>query len=162
MADPAAQAAHRGTRAVSDATLRHFLGYNLKRAFNVVQADLNRALALHDLRMLTYSALVLIVDNPGLRQSQLADAMDIERPNLVAIVDSLEQRGLVRRDRVPGDRRANALAATDRGQRLCLCAVADVRQHEDALFAALDAEARALIVTALQTVQARPGKGLAP
>ena len=77
-----------------DATLRNFVGYRMKRAFNVVQADLTKTLKPFDLRMLTYTALVLIVDNPGLRQSQLADAMDIERPNLVVLIDELERRDL--------------------------------------------------------------------
>lgn len=89
---------------VSDTTLRSFVGYRMKRAFNVVQDDLTATLRPFDLRMLTYTALVLIVDNPGLRQSQLADAMDIERPNLVVIIDELERRELIVRDRVPTDR----------------------------------------------------------
>ena len=50
-----------GVAHVSDATLREFLGYHMKRAFNVVQADLARVLKPFELRMLTYSALVLIV-----------------------------------------------------------------------------------------------------
>ena len=41
--------------------------------------------------MLTYTALVLIVDNPGLNQSRLAQVMDIERPNLVNVIDELEE-----------------------------------------------------------------------
>ena len=78
---------------VSDATLRSFFGYNMKRAFNTVQTDVNRALAPFGLRMVTFSALVIIVDNPGLRQSQLADVLSIERPNLVLIVDDLLATG---------------------------------------------------------------------
>ena len=43
---------------VSDATLRKFVGYHMKRAFNVVQADLTETLKPFELRMLTYTALV--------------------------------------------------------------------------------------------------------
>ena len=101
---------------VSDATMRGFVGYQIKRAFNVIQDDLAKTLKPFELRMLTYTALVLIVDNPGMRQSQLADAMDIERPNLVVIIDELERRELIVRDRVPTDRRAYALKATLAGR----------------------------------------------
>ncbi|WP_241525549.1 hypothetical protein [Pseudophaeobacter leonis] len=41
---------------VSDATLRQFIGYHMKRAFNVVQSDLAHTLKPFDLRMLTYTA----------------------------------------------------------------------------------------------------------
>ena len=82
------------TAHISDETLRRFMGYHMKRAFNVVQADLTRVLQPFELRMPTYTALVLIVDNAGLSQSQLADAMNIERPNLVVIVDDSQSMAL--------------------------------------------------------------------
>lgn len=139
----------------SDETLQRFVGYHLKRAFNVVQADLTQTLKPFELRMLTYSALVLIVDNPGLSQSQLADAMDIERPNLVVIVDELEQRELIMRERVPTDRRAYALRATLKGQRLFKRAVDAVAEHEAALFKGIDQQTRETIVSALRLIRSR-------
>ena len=127
----------------------------MKRAFNVVRADLIRTLRPYELRMLTYTALVLIVDNPGLSQSQLAQAMDVERPNLVVIVDELEQRDLIARNRVPSDRRAYALQATPEGQRLCRRAVKAVVAHEVALFEGIDPQARDTILSALRLVRSR-------
>ena len=141
----------------NDDTLRGFVGYHMKRAFNVVQADLTKTLQPFELRMLTYTALVLIVDNPGLSQSQLAHAMDVERPNLVVIVDELEQRDLITRNRVPTDRRAYALLATLKGQRLCKRAVKAVVAHEDRLFHGVDAQTRETVVAALQLIQSREG-----
>lgn len=127
---------------VSDDTLRNFVGYHLKRSFNVIQADLTQTLKPFDLRMLTFTALVFIVDNPGMSQSQLADAMDIERPNLVIIIDELEQRELIVRDRVQTDRRMYALRATLAGKRLYKKAVAADKEHEARLLAGLDKETR--------------------
>ncbi len=143
----------------NDATLQGLLGYHLKRSFNVVQADLARTLKPLDLRMLTYTALVFVVDNPGLSQSQLAEAMDIERPNLVVIVDELEQRGLIVRDRVPTDRRAYALRATLKGRQLFERAVKAVHDHEDALFNGIDPDTRDQIVAVLRQVQRLGSKG---
>ena len=140
---------------VSDETLRSFAGYHMKRAFNVVQADLLRALKPFNLRMITYSALVLIVDNPGLRQSQLAAAMDIERPNLVVIVDELERRDLILREKMPTDRRAYALVPTLAGRQLCAQAVAAVRKHEERLFADMAPGAVEDMVALLRRIQAR-------
>ena len=123
---------------IRDDTLRHFLGYHMKRAFNVIQTDLTQALKPFELRMLTYTALVIIRDNPGLSQSQLADVMDIERPNLVVIIDELEQRELIVRDRVQTDRRAYALRVTLAGRRLCKKAISACEAHEEQLLAGLD------------------------
>ncbi len=141
-------------RPVSDKTLRKALGYHMKRAFNVIQTDLSETLKPLGLRMLTYTALVLIVDNPGLSQSQLADAMDIERPNLVVIVDELEQNELILRERVPSDRRTYALNATLAGRQLYERAVAAVLSHEARLLARFDAGQLEATKTVLQSIRA--------
>ena len=136
-----------------DETLDELFGYHLKRAVNVLQLDLKAALKPFDLRMLTYTALVLIVDNPGLRQSQLAEAMDVERPNMVVIIDTLETRKLISRDRVPTDRRAYALHATLGGRRLCEKATIAVKDHEDRLLHELSPEMRQTVIAALKLIR---------
>lgn len=138
--------------AISHETLERFIGYHMKRAFNVVKADLTQTLKPLDLRMLTYTALVLIVDNPELSQSQLANAMDIERPNLVVIIDELERRALITRERVPTDRRTYALRATLAGRRLCEKAVAADVAHEARLFAGLDENTRDMLIKAMSKI----------
>ncbi len=144
---------------VSDRTLRAFHGYQMKRTFNVIQSDLGRTLKPFDLRMLTYTALVLIVDNPGLRQSQLAEAMDIERPNLVVIVDELERRELITRDRLANDRRAYALKATLAGRQLCEKAVAAVAAHEKALLQGVSPDALSVAMKVMQLIEANRRQG---
>lgn len=49
---------------------------------------------------------------------ELADALGIDRPNLTAVVDDLERRGLVRRTAHPTDRRAKLVEATPAGHDL--------------------------------------------
>ncbi len=144
-----------GDDRISDDTLRRFLGYLMKRAFNVVQADLVDTLDEFGLRMLTYSALVLVCDNPGLSQTQLAAAMDIERPNLVVIVDELERRDLIIRNRVPTDRRLYALKPTKAGQALCAKAVAANEAHEARLFSGIDESTRATLIDVLSSIRTK-------
>lgn len=138
---------------VNDDTLQQFLGYHMKRAFNVIQADLSATLKPFDLRMLTYTALILICDNSGLSQTQLAAAMDIERPNLVVIVDELERRDLIVRERVPTDRRVYALKPTYAGMGLRDKAVTAVIAHEARLFNELDTKARLAMVATLSSIR---------
>lgn len=139
--------------AISDATLRLFAGYYMKRAFNVVQADLSQTLRPFGLRMLTYSALTVIADNPGLRQAQLAGALAMERPNMVAIIEELHGRGLIRRDRDPTDRRAYALMPSPEGRQLCERANRAVKRHEARMFGFLDENERAALLRALRRVE---------
>ncbi|MDJ0630210.1 MAG: MarR family transcriptional regulator [Rhodobacter sp.] len=150
---PPARMPSRAVTDISDATLQRFAGYRMKRAFNVIRDDLHLVLKPFDLRMLTYTALVLIVDNPGLRQAQLADAMDVERPNVVVIVDELEQRGLIVRDPAPNDRRAYALNPTPAGEHLCATALTAVERHEERLMAGIDAETRAAMFAGLEAIR---------
>lgn len=146
--------------AVTDEVLRRFVGYHLKRGTSVLQADMNAALRPFDLRMVSFSVLAMVVGNPGLRQSQLADALAVERPNLVVILDHLEDRGLITRDRISADRRAYALNPTPKGRRLCDRATAAVAAHEARMFEAITETDRRAIITAMQSIQ-RNGGGAA-
>lgn len=140
---------------VKSETLDRFVGYHMKCAFDVVREDLRITLEPFDLGMLTYSALVLIVGNPGLSQMQLATALDIKQSNVVAIVDRLEQQKRIVRNRVLNDRRARALTATQAGQHLCGQAVMAVKAHEDRLFARLDIGKRDALTTVLSSFNNR-------
>ena len=138
---------------VSDAALRGFAGYNIKRASNVMQADLARTLAPFGLRMITFTALMLIVENPGLSQTQLAGMLAVERSNLVTIVDDLEGNGWISRNPSPTDRRSHALHATATGEGHCRKALAAVRAHEEKLLAGLRDEELAVLISALRTIE---------
>jgi DNA-binding MarR family transcriptional regulator len=53
---------------------------------------------------------------PGLKQVELAERLDVEPITACRIVDRLEEAGLVERRRDPGDRRAWRLMLTDKAQ----------------------------------------------
>ncbi|SLN21874.1 Multidrug resistance operon repressor [Roseivivax jejudonensis] len=142
---------------IDDAILHQFVGYHMRRAANLLQADMARTLKEIDLRMITMSVLVVVVDNPGLRQSQLADALAIERPNLVSILDELESRNLVLRTRVPTDRRAYALTPTAAGRTLAQRALALTTEHEDRVLAGITPEERSTLVSLMQRIGSASG-----
>ncbi|HEY2440442.1 MAG TPA: MarR family transcriptional regulator [Solirubrobacteraceae bacterium] len=87
---------------------------------------------------------------PGQSQRELADALGMHAPRLVALIDELEDRGLVARDRDPEDRRNYAISLTDEGRR-ALAELAHVaRRHELAITAALDEGERAQLLALLR------------
>ncbi len=54
----------------------------------------------------------------GLSQTELSRELIMHRSNVTGLVDRLEQRGLVRRSDVAGDRRAYRVEVTETGKRL--------------------------------------------
>jgi DNA-binding MarR family transcriptional regulator len=123
-----------------DSRLTDFIGYGMKRALSIVQADLARVLSDFGLRAVSFSALSIIVAQPGLTQTQLADALQIERSNLVTLIDELSGRGLIIRAPVAQDRRRHALMPTATGKKLAIAAREAVEAHERALFSCLTAQ----------------------
>lgn len=116
-----------------DKNLRQLTGYQLRRAYSSAMPGVNKVLAEFGLRRTTFSSLVVILSNPGLNQGQLADALAIERPNVVHIVDQLERAGLVQRTKSDEDRRAYALQPTPKGRKLHSRASNALEQHEKRL-----------------------------
>jgi len=101
-----------------DARLRELTSYGLYRATGTAMLRYKAIFAAFGLRRTTFSCLSLIIDNPGLRQSQLGETLAIERPNLVKIVEDLSSADLIRRETSKTDSRAYALFATPKGKAL--------------------------------------------
>ena len=89
---------------------------------------------------------------PGQSQRELADALGMHAPRLVALIDELEDRGLVARDRDPADRRNYAISLTDEGRRLLVELGRVARQHEHAITAGLDEDERAQLLALLRRI----------
>lgn len=116
-----------------DTAFEELVGYNLKRAYLIVQADYRRAMERTGLSPRVFAALSFVVAMPGLTQSDLARRLGIERSGLVAIVDELEQRSYLNRVAVPGDRRVQALEPTDAGEAAYAEAIDRAQDHEEEL-----------------------------
>lgn len=133
--------------------LEDLIGYNLKRAYVIVQADFRDALGKDGLSARVFSALSLTVKFPNITQSELARMMGIERSGLVAIVDELEGRGFLQRAPVPGDRRVQALVPTDDGRQAYSKAIEIVRAHEDRLFEGLTVDEKTTLLILLKKIR---------
>lgn len=76
----------------------------------------------------------------GIRQTELAEALGIQGPSLVRLLDNLERDGLIVRREDRGDRRAKSLVMTDTGRRAYEKVRAVTEQVADRLLAGAAAE----------------------
>jgi DNA-binding MarR family transcriptional regulator len=110
--------------------LPELIGYHLRRAQVQLFADFARTMAEAQLTPGQFGVVTLIGANPGLTQSALARAVGIERSTMVAVIDTLQGRGLVERRPSPIDRRSYALMLTEAGRVLLERMTPLVRAHE--------------------------------
>ncbi len=105
----------------------------LSRAFHQVSAS-------HELKSGAISSLALILANPGISQSELAEQVGKDKSRIVAIIDILEERGFAHRAQSTPDRRRRALYATKEGEAFLDTLLAEVKQIENDMLALVSAE----------------------
>ena len=118
--------------------LDDLLGYALRRAQNALYLDFYRATAGLDVSPQRFAALVLVGQNPGMRQGLLAQAMGLHRSGALRLTDWLTAQGWAERRDDPVDARSWGLHLTAAGRRMLARLEALVRAHDQALLQALD------------------------
>ncbi|MFV0374465.1 MarR family winged helix-turn-helix transcriptional regulator [Microbacterium sp.] len=128
------------------------LAFLLARANAVSIDSANAALSSHQLTVRSYSVLALAVSDSRPSQKELADFLRLDPSQVVALVDDLERRTLVRRKTDPADRRAKVVVVTASGRTLYAQARAAVVADEEQRFGGLSARERDLLAKALRQV----------
>lgn len=103
---------------VDQSELLDLVGYNIRRAYLVVQSTFDAEMEKLNLRQADFAVLSTLRHNPGINQKALADALAIAPPNLATLLDRLESRGLLARQRSIDDRRIQHVSLTPQGIRL--------------------------------------------
>lgn len=128
------------------------LGFLLGRAHMAHRSLAERALAPLGLGVKEFGALSVLVDEGPLSQQRLGERQGVDRTTMVAVVDNLEQTGLVERRRNPQDRRAYSLHATAKGRRLLSQGSEAAKRAEDTFLAPIPARDRRRLKQLLQTL----------
>ncbi|SDF87980.1 MarR family winged helix-turn-helix transcriptional regulator [Pseudonocardia oroxyli] len=99
----------------------------------------------------------LVAAEPGLPQQAIAARLGMPASRLVALVDGLDERGIVERRRNPEDRRLHALHLTEAGGELLARIAAVGREHDEAITAALDPGERKVLRDLLERIAEQQG-----
>ncbi|MEV6768320.1 MarR family transcriptional regulator [Nocardia sp. NPDC051030] len=112
--------------------------YALGKLHKAMHVQLDTSLREH--WVLTYLA-----ENGDITQQEMADALAIDRSEVVRLIDSVEKAGLVTRNRDPQDRRKYRLAITAAGNRLREETNARIQEATEALLFRLTPEEQATL-----------------
>ena len=114
-----------------ESQLKSLLGYQLAQATVVTDHLFDETIrGPHQLRMLEFTILALVCENPGVSPLRLASALAVTAPSITSHVDRLVERGLVLREKSSRDGRRQYLHPTDAGLQLKTLSTHQVIERE--------------------------------
>ena len=106
----------------------------------------------HGLTMWAYTVLSYLDEKPLRTQAALAEAIHADKTRIIAVLDDLENRGLLTRRVDPDDRRARLLSLTAEGSRLRDAVRTDIQRGEQPLLEQLPFADREVFLRCLRTL----------
>lgn len=148
---------------VSLGPLAGIVGYHVAQAaittVGTFERHIGRPFAL---RKVEFSLLMLLHANGALAPKQLAATLTLTAPALTQLLDRLQQRTLLRRERNPADGRSQHIVLTDKGERLARDAAAAAGPMERELLDRLTPAERAMLIELLARLTPHAAPSPAP
>ena len=136
--------------------LAEVVGYHIAQASVSTSAMFERHVGTpFNLRKVEFSILMLLLANGALASKQLARSLMLSAPNLTMLLDRLQERALLRRERSTTDRRSQNIVLTDEGRRTARAAAAAAGPMEAELHGRLSAAERAMLIELLRKAAGR-------
>ncbi|MES2716399.1 MAG: MarR family transcriptional regulator [Pseudomonadota bacterium] len=154
---PVVQPADRpASQALSLGVLSDVLGYHVAQAAVTTVDMFDRHIGQpFGLRKVEYSLLLLLLANGPLTPKRLGQALALSGPNLTLLLDRLQDRGLLRRERSATDGRSQNIVLTDAGQQLTQAAGDAAAPMETELDDRLSRAERLMLIELLRKVAGR-------
>ncbi|MES1923689.1 MarR family transcriptional regulator [Salinisphaera sp. T31B1] len=133
-------------------SIRCRLGYLLAKSHQRQLALFDKHTAELSVSGREYAALLALEANAGLRQSDIAELLGVDRTTTTYLIDAMEQRGWLTRERDPADRRAHRVVLTADGLSALEVIRPAARASTEELLTALNESERVLLKDLLTRV----------
>lgn len=120
-------------------TFANSAGYLLSQSSRLYRERLEEVLKSLQLSLYEYGSLRLISLNTPMSQGVLGSRYGIDRTTMVAVIDKLEGRGMVTRERSETDRRSYRLLLTTKGKKILSRALRAVTKEQQKFLAPISA-----------------------
>ncbi len=139
--------------------LREVLGFHVTLANITTVALFERHVGQpFALRKAEFSLLMLLLANGATAAKRLARTLRLSAPNLTMLLDRMQDKQWLRRERNPADRRSQVIVLTADGQALARRAQAASKTMEAGLQRRLSRAERAMLIELLAKLAGRPGE----
>jgi DNA-binding MarR family transcriptional regulator len=152
---PAAEGSESG-RDVFPPSMRDRVPFLLYRAAEQSHSLANDMLARIDLSARQVGILTLVIEREPMTQKALGDMLRIDRTTMVTLIDDLERKGFVVRQRHPRDRRAFLVWPTEPGREVKVEAIAILDEQQRRFLAPLTTAERHQLGALLKRLQRPP------
>jgi MarR family transcriptional regulator, organic hydroperoxide resistance regulator len=139
---------------VDRAGVDDFIGYRIRSAYVAVRRHFDEAMKHLDLTQKQGGVLWLIGSNSGVSQIALANELGMDRASMMAIVDRLQDRGLIVRKRSSEDGRRQELYTTAKGRKVLGKAKTALAAHEKWIAGHFSSRELNALMDALQRIYA--------
>lgn len=110
--------------------LNGVVGFHIRLAHGAVYRHFTETFVDLDLTQKQVSALWLVGDHPGISQIELGGRLRMDRATTMTIVNRLQEREYLRRERSDSDGRKQALYLTEEGREALAQARTAIAEHE--------------------------------
>lgn len=129
-------------------------GYVVNHLGRLFARALERRLAGHGVALGQFAPLIVLWEEEGVTQSEIARRLDLEQPTVANTLRRMERDGLVRVEPDPDNRRQVLIYLTDRGRALNGPLTAEARAINAQAAAALSAEEREALFRSMRKLVA--------
>ena len=137
--------------------LRDVLGFHITLANIATVAVFERHVGTpFSLRKAEFSLLMLLLANGATVAKLLARTLRLSAPNLTMLIDRMQAKHWLRRERNPADRRSQLIVLSTEGQALARRAQAAAKTMEQGLLRRLSRAERAMLIELLTKIAAPP------
>lgn len=130
--------------------LKTLPGHLLRRVHQISSAIFSEEMAAYELTSVQFMALVAIADLPEMDATRLSELVDFDKATIGGVIERLERKGLIERQRSAEDKRIKILAATPAGRALIKVSMNKVERVQKRLLAPLPAREQKQLMQLLE------------